>query len=423
MFQFRLFPRESYDYKEIFAQHIAQLRSLQSRDKLLTTALSSLAEVFAVRSACVLLKEGEAGGFAVKTQLGSAPVHYQLAGASALTAWFQRHDEPLSLEGVTEARFPTEAGSIHKIFIDLKAAALIPIRAEKELLGLIAIGSPKQHRHYNREEKELLSLFGFEVSIAIQNAYLYEELVKQNAKLKELSRLKTNFIGNMTHELATPLHNIIGLAQALSEGADGSVTSEQRGHLGMIQQAGEQLLQIHRAILDLAQLESSPEGLSIKKVNICRMVDELMLWLKKEAEPRQTRVHNQIDEQVPGIYGDEEKIRQVFEKILENATRFTANGDISIGAHKWGDMLRVSIEDTGTGIDPAFHDSVFEAFRQVDSGYTRQIGGPGLGLAVAKKIVELHGGRIWLESKPGTGSCFYFTLPLRPANIRALELS
>lgn len=424
MFQFRLFPRESYDYKEIFTQHIRELRSLQSRDRLLETALSSLAAVFSVRSAAVLLKEkpGTEMPLEIKARLGSAPLHYTVSLGSPLVRWFAGHDEPLGVEQVTELRFPHDHGQILKVFIELKGGAMVPIRAEQELVGLIVIGTPKRRRHYNRDERELLSLFGFEVGIAVQNAYFYEEVLKQNAKLKELSTLKSHFIGNITHELATPLHNIIGLAQAMAEGIDGTVTPEQKVHLEMICRAGEQLLKIHRAILDLAELESSPERLNIKKVNIQRMVGDLMPWLEAEMEGRHTEVHNRIDERVPGIYGDEEKIRQVFEKILENATHFTAGGAISIDASKAGDMLQVRIADTGTGIDPAYHESVFEAFRQVDGGYSRQHGGAGLGLAVAKKIVELHGGRIWLESKPGRGSCFYFTLPLRPANIRALEV-
>lgn len=422
MFQFRLFPRESYDYKEIFTQHIRELRSLGSRHQLLSTTLASLADVFAVESASVLLYEQASEAYVLKVQLGAAPAHYQISKDSPLIAWLTRHDEPLGLEAVTEGRFPKHCGSLVKNFIELKAAAMVPIRAEQELLGLVAIGAPRHHKHFRPHEKELLSLFGYETSTAIQNAYLYEEVVKQNAKLKELASLKNAFISNITHELATPLHNIIGLAQALSEGADGRVTAEQKTHLQMICDAGHQLLKIHQAILDLAQLENSPGELNIKKVNMRRMVVELMPWLKEATHSRQTSVFNDITEDVPGVYGDEEKIRQVFERLLENATYFTSGGEIRIGAIKHGDMLQVKIQDTGIGIDPHYHDSVFEAFRQVDGGYSRQHGGPGLGLAVAKKIIELHGGRIWLESKPGQGSRFYFTLPLRPASIRSLEM-
>jgi len=418
MFQLRLFRRETFDYKEIFSKHISELRSLQSRDKLLTTALASLADIFAVRSAVVLLRDyydKREGDFVVRSNLGAAPSYMTIDSDSPLLHWFADHDTLLGLEEVTDQR-------VIKEYVALKAVEIVPLQIDGKLIGLIGVGSPPGRRHFTKAEKELLEIFGFEVSIAVQNSFLYEQVVRQNTKLKELSRLKNNFIANMTHELATPLHNIIGLAQALSEGGDGAVNPDQQQHLKMIQGAGEQLLTIHQAIFDLSLLESSPERLTIKKLNIKKMIDELLPGFYKETERKETVVANEIDDSVPGIYGDEEKIRQIFEKLLENAARHTVKGEIRLQALRSGDMMKFVIADTGTGIDPAHHHDIFEPFFQVDSGLTRQSGRTGLGLAVVKKIIELHGGRLWLESKLGEGSQFYFTLPLRPSGIKALEI-
>ncbi len=423
MFQLRLFQRESYDYKEIFSQHIAGLRSLQSRDKLLSVALSSLAEIFAVRSASILLRTSDEGAYLVKSRLGAAPLHFKLAGRSPLVNWLKSHDEPLTIEAITTVRFPKHRDRFLKVFVELKASALVPLRIEGKLLGFVAIAAPEGRRSFNKEERELLSLFGYELSISIQNSLLYDEVLRQNAKLKELSVLKGNFVGNMTHELATPLHNIIGLAQALADGVDGVVNEEQRNHLAMIKSAGEQLLNIHRAILDLSQLESCPEQLTIKKFPIDKVLEEQIQSMQAQIQARDIQLIQAWGPGLPSVYGDEEKVRLVLEKLLENAIQFTAQGEVRIQAELAGDKVKITVADTGTGIDPAHLADIFEAFRQVDGGMTRSHGGAGLGLALAKKIIELHGGRLWVESSPGIGSRFYFTLPTRPANIRALEVT
>lgn len=419
----KLFHRESFDYKEIFSKHIADLRSLKSRDKLLKTALHSLAEIFCLENACIMLRENEGGIYAIKSNLGAAPAYMKLALESPLITWLKNHDEPLCLDRVTPNHFPNDHDRVLKVFVEIKAAAFMPLRIERELLGFIAIGSPTGRRNFNKEEQELIKIFGFELSISIQNSLLFDEMLRQNAKLKELSILKGSFISNMTHELATPLHNIIGLAQAIAEGADGEVSEDQRAHLEMICSAGEQLLKIHRSILDLSQLESCPEQISVKKLNTHLIIQELLPWLHGEIGTKEIQIVNEVNDDVPRVYGDENKIRQVFEKILENAARFTAKGQIRIQATPSGDRLKVTIEDTGIGIDSAHRSEIFEAFRQADSGMTREPGGAGMGLAIAKKIIEIHGGRLWLESTLGQGSRFYFTLPIRPANIRALEIA
>jgi len=310
-----------------------------------------------------------------------------------------------------------------KEFVALKACALIPLMINAELLGVVAVGSPPGRTLYNDDELELLGLIGYEVAIAVQNACLYEAVLRQNAKLEELSRMKDSFMANMTHELSTPLHQMIGLAQALAEGADGEVNEEQSQHLSMISQAGEHLLRLHHTILDLSRLDSAGDRLAVRKMQLGDILSELIPWLEGEAQARGNKVINEIGAALPSIYVDKDKIYQVIQIVADNASRYTSNGEIHLRAKALGDRLQIMIEDTGTGIDPAYHDNVFEAFRQVDTGTNRQSGGTGVGLALAKKIIELHGGRIWLDSAPGRGSRFYFTLPTRPANIPALELA
>ena len=418
---FRLFHKESYDLKEILSQHVAQLRSLKSRQQLLATTLTSLQEIFGMCSAAILLQEEAA--YVLKESQGPLPAHLKWPADSVVIRWIKTHQHAIGIQELDEPRLSTDRALLMKEFVNLKACAFIPLRIDDELLGVVAVGSPPGRPVYNDEELELLGLIGYEVAIAVQNACLYEAVLRQNAKLKELSRMKDSFMANMTHELSTPLHQMIGLAEALAEGADGCVNDEQRQHLDMIGRAGKHLLSLHHTILDLSRLESAEDRLAVKKILLGDILSELLPWLEGEAQLQGNKVINEIPPALPSIYVDKDKISKVIQIVTDNASRYTSNGEIRLRAKALGDRVQIMIEDTGTGIDPAYHDNVFEAFRQVDTGTNRQSGGTGVGLALAKKIVELHGGRIWLDSELGRGSRFYFTLPTRPVNIPALELA
>jgi len=137
----------------------------------------------------------------------------------------------------------------------------------------------------------------------------------------------------------------------------------------------------------------------------------------------ETRVCVALDAMTPGVYGDEERVRQVFKHLLENAAKFTKRGRISVEAEKTGEMLKIAIVDTGIGIAREKQKEIFEDFRQADGSMTREYAGLGLGLSISRRIIELHGGRLWLASKVGKGSRFYFTLPLKPVSVRYPEIS
>jgi signal transduction histidine kinase len=223
---------------------------------------------------------------------------------------------------------------------------------------------------------------------------------------------------NLSHELRTPLNSIIGLSEAIAEGSDGPVNEDQVHHLSMIRQSGTRLLDTLNAMLDLSKIESNRLELEVKRFSLSRLISDVSTNVKLNGE---TKLVVDLKEQIPGVYGDEQRLRKVFGQLLDNAAKFTSQGNITVTASRAGEMLKVCVKDTGQGISREAQKQVFSGFCQADSGVARQHEGLGLGLTIARKIVELHGGRMWCRSKEGQGSQFYFTLPLKPTGVRHQE--
>lgn len=233
--------------------------------------------------------------------------------------------------------------------------------------------------------------------------------------LKETARLKKEFLANTSHELRTPLNGIMGLVESILDGADGPVSQPVARHLGMIRESTHNLKQMVDSILEMSRLESATDQFHPEPVRLGHVLDQVRpivagLEKSKQIEVRFPRQH--LDTL---IFVDTNSIRQVMINLIGNAFKFTEQGSVVISATpergKQG-FLRISVRDTGIGINPGDKETIFEPFRQADGSDTRRYEGSGLGLAIARRIVERHTGRIWVESEPGKGSCFNFTLPL-----------
>lgn len=241
------------------------------------------------------------------------------------------------------------------------------------------------------------------------------------ARLEELDRLKSNFLATMSHELRTPLTAVIGYAEMMAEGLTGALTAEQQDYLVTILYKAEQLLSTITTVLDVAQLESGPVVLDRTALSISEIVASEVANYVPYAGKRDIRI--QIDGMVEGeIVGDKKKIRQIVANLVSNAVKFTPDhGSVSV-ALQIGTLsphdsdhnaaVRLVVIDSGIGISRDEMAKVFEPFFQVDSSSTREFGGTGLGLTLAKAYVEAHGGRIWVDSTPGVGSTFTATFPL-----------
>jgi signal transduction histidine kinase len=284
-------------------------------------------------------------------------------------------------------------------------------------LGIFNLG-PRGKTPYDAQDVELFSALIGLGSVFIENGRLYETLLKQNLKLSEVAHLKTQFVSNITHELRTPLHGILGLTDVLREDPERCLPEDYRRYLEMMKNAGESLMELVDHILDLTKYQSGIIQLKVKKFDLRKVIERAAGELGDQFKKQNCELVLNWPEDTPGVYGDETEVGHLVKDLLGNAVKFTRKGNVAVSPLKCGEMLKVCVRDSGIGIDEKDQQTIFEEFRQAEGEMTRSFGGSGLGLALAKRIVELHGGRIWVESKKGAGAHFYFTLPLTPSHVQ-----
>jgi signal transduction histidine kinase len=234
-----------------------------------------------------------------------------------------------------------------------------------------------------------------------------------NARLEQASRAKSEFLANMSHELRTPLNAILGFTEMLLDGLYGDVPTELKEPLADIQTNGQHLLRLINDVLDLSKIEAGRMELSLGDYAVDDVVASVRASLRSLANEKGLELVTEVAPEVSDAYGDSKRITQCLLNLVGNALKFTRQGRVVVAVEREGEQLRFRVSDTGIGIPADQLDAIFAEFRQVDTTTTRDFGGTGLGLSITKKFVELHGGRIWVESEPGEGSTFYFTVPLR----------
>lgn len=402
--------RPQYDYRRIFQDYLERFNSMNDRRELYHAIIAATCRIVEAVGASLIVRDASER-FQMKASCGLKPFSFDVDEVRPFLNWLEKQRQIVTRHDFVVDRelLPVKSQGL-RYCVQFNAEACVPLFVSDRLYGVINLGERKGCR-YDSETRDLLKLLAVQFATAIHNANLYQALIKQNQDLQETSKLKNQLLANLSHELRTPLTSIIGLSELIAEGGDGAVNEEQIKHLSLVRQGGVRLLEMVTAMLDLSKLETNRMQLAVQKVNIGRVVTEVAgnVHVKNG-----TRLEIKIDDSTPGVYGDEERLRQVIRHLLDNAAKFTSSGKISINAEKCGEMLRVSVKDTGIGIPQDKQKAIFEGFVQADGGADRQHEGLGLGLTISRKLVELHGGRMWLHSKPGKGSEFNFTLPLKP---------
>ncbi|MDH3600866.1 MAG: ATP-binding protein [Candidatus Tectomicrobia bacterium] len=245
-------------------------------------------------------------------------------------------------------------------------------------------------------------------------AQIEEDLALRAAKegAEAASQAKSEFLANMSHELRTPLNAIIGFSEVLLDKMFGDLNDKQEEYLHDIFTSGQHLLSLINDILDLAKIESGKIELEPSRFNFRELVDGSLVMVRERAQSHDMSLSIEIADGIDAIVGDERKVKQILFNLLSNAVKFTPDGgQVGITAHTEGPEIQVAVWDTGIGIAPEDQGRIFEEFQQVGSGLTAKAEGTGLGLALTRKLVELHGGTISVESVPERGSTFTFTLP------------
>jgi signal transduction histidine kinase len=294
----------------------------------------------------------------------------------------------------------------------IKAALIVPLKIEGKLTGILLVGEKLSGDIFDDQELEVLAVLANQVAISLENARLYEELSETNAELMQASRLKSQFLASMSHELRTPLNSIIGFSKVLLNRFDGELTERQEMYIRSVHNSGAHLLQLINGILDFSRIEAGKLEMISEEVDLHELIDECIESSMPLARGKQMKVEKNVPLELPPLSGDRTKIKQILLNLLSNAIKFTGQGRVLVSVVPEPDAIRVSVADTGIGIREDDLSRLFEPFQQLDNPVVRSAGGTGLGLAITKKFVELHGGRVWAESRENQGSTFHFTLPL-----------
>jgi signal transduction histidine kinase len=293
----------------------------------------------------------------------------------------------------------------------IRALVAVPMVREGELIGCLGV-SRNRPGDFPAETIELLRTFATQSALAIQNARLFHEIADKSAQLEAASRHKSEFLANMSHELRTPLNAVIGFSEVLLQRMFGELNDKQDEYLKDIYASGQHLLSLINDILDLSKIEAGRMELAAAPFHLPAALGNAVTLLKERAGRHGIALELAVDERLGEVVGDERKIKQVVLNLLSNAVKFTPEGgQITLAATVANGEVRISVTDTGIGIAPEDQAAIFEEFRQVGTA-AKKVEGTGLGLALAKRFVELHGGRLWVDSAPGAGSTFTFTLPL-----------
>jgi GAF domain-containing protein len=294
----------------------------------------------------------------------------------------------------------------------VRAILAVPMVREGQLIGCLAV-TRNQPGDFLAETIELLRTFATQSALAIQNARLFHEIADKSRQLEAASRHKSEFLANMSHELRTPLNAIIGFSEVLTDRMFGELNDKQDEYLKDIYASGQHLLSLINDILDLSKIEAGRMELEATDFDLPSAIDNALILVRERATRRGITLGHSVDERLGSIRGDERKVKQVLLNLLSNALKFTpAGGRIDVSARLQDGVAEISVTDTGVGIAPEDQEAVFEEFRQVGTA-DKKVEGTGLGLALSRKFIELHGGRIWVESEVGKGSTFRFTLPVR----------
>ncbi len=297
---------------------------------------------------------------------------------------------------------------------DTRSEMAVPMIVGDKVIGVFDVQSEKAN-HFTDEEANIFTTLTSQVAVALQNARLYEEQSATVSQLRELDRLKSSFLANMSHELRTPLNSILGFADVMLEGLDGPLTDNMDNDLRLIQKNGQHLLHLINDVLDMAKIESGRMNLHPEKFRLNDLLEDVCSLTSSLASERNNALFIEPgSDMAVELNADHTRIRQVMLNLVNNAIKFTDHGKISICAERKDELVYITVKDTGLGIPPDKLEDIFMEFTQVDTSTTRKVGGTGLGLPISRRLIEMHGGRLWAESSgvSGEGSVFFVELPL-----------
>jgi signal transduction histidine kinase len=295
---------------------------------------------------------------------------------------------------------------------DYRTIIAVPMLRDGVSIGVLTL-TRSQVQPFTDKQIELVTTFADQASIAIENVRLFDEIQDKSRQLEEASKHKSQFLANMSHELRTPLNAILGYTELMADGAYGEPSEKMGAVLKRLESNGRHLLGLINDVLDLSKIEAGQLALELTDYSIQDIAQTVRSTLEPLAADKKLAFKIQMARDLPAGHGDGRRLTQVLINLVGNAIKFTDAGEVAIAAETSDGQFNVSVRDTGPGISAADQAKLFQEFQQADNSITRKKGGTGLGLAISKRIIEMHGGRIWIDSTIGHGSTFSFTLPVR----------
>ena len=295
---------------------------------------------------------------------------------------------------------------------DYRTVLAAPMLREGAPIGVLIL-MRSEVRPFTDKQIELVSTFADQAAIAIENVRLFDEIQDKSRQLEVASQHKSQFLANMSHELRTPLNAILGYTELMADGIYGELPEKTMDVLKRLESNGRHLLGLINDVLDLSKIEAGQLVLDLSDYSLEDIAQTVRSTLEPLAADKKLAFKVEVSPKLPAGYGDGRRLTQVLINLVGNAIKFTDAGEVVITAGATDGSFHLSVRDTGPGISATDRAKLFQEFQQADNAITRKKGGTGLGLAISKRIVEMHGGKIWVESQVGQGSTFSFTVPVR----------
>jgi signal transduction histidine kinase len=293
-----------------------------------------------------------------------------------------------------------------------RSLLVVPLVGVEGVLGALVV-----LRHaaggFSHNTIGLMQIFADQSVLAMHNARLFKEVEEKGRQLAIASEHKSQFFANMSHELRTPLNAVLGYTELLADGLYGEIPERAKHVLQRVQINGTHLLALINDVLDLSKIDAGELRLELEEYSLGNLIETVVAQAGSLAEAKRLSLANNVADGLPKGAGDERRLSQVLLNIVSNAIKFTEHGSVTISASSANGMFEIAIRDTGPGIAPEDQARIFQAFQQVDNSNTRKKGGTGLGLSISRRLIEMHGGTIEVESTVGVGSAFYVRVPVR----------
>ena len=385
-------------------------------ESVLTTIVSKAVQLSGTEAGSIYVFDNSAQKFVLRATHGMDETaigqfrEQNLDLATPYIATAIERNEPIQIPDILQEP-PTPVRSL-LVRAGYQAILAAPLMRPDEVVGLLVVRR-RGAGQFSDGIVDLMKTFSAQSVLAIQNARLFNEINSKSRQLEAESKHKSQFVANMSHELRTPLNAILGYTELILDNIYGDPPEKMREVIERVQVNGRHLLGLINDVLDLAKIEAGQLSLSLADYSLKDVVDGVIVALEPLASEKRLAFKTDIRSRLPVGHGDERRIAQVFLNLVGNAIKFTDVGEVAIRASAANGSFIVAVQDSGHGIRPEDQVRIFDEFQQADSSTTRKRGGTGLGLSIAKRIIEMHNGQIWVESKLGQGSTFFVSLPIR----------